>query len=99
MSLSVEEVQTFLSTFLLLIAEERIQRELDGTTPKEKALCITLLLNLLYFQSMFSVYILPLYLCFASIKNNLIRISVPPDYIKYVSLYEHVMNLLKKTND
>ncbi len=22
-----------------------------------------------------------------------------PDYIKYVSLYEHVMNLLKKTND
>ncbi len=49
----IEEVQTFLS----LIAEERIQRELDGTTPKEKALCITLLLNLLYFQSMFSVYI------------------------------------------
>ncbi len=35
-SLSVEEVQTFLS----LIAEERIQRELDGATPKEKALCI-----------------------------------------------------------
>ncbi len=35
-SLSVEEVQMFLS----LIAEERIQRELDGTTPKEKALCI-----------------------------------------------------------
>ncbi len=34
---------------------------------------ITLLLNLLYFQSMFSVYILPLYLCFASIKNNLIE--------------------------
>ncbi len=52
-SLSVEEVQMFLS----LIAEERIQWELDGTTPKEKALCITLLLNLLYFQSMFSVYI------------------------------------------
>ncbi len=41
----------------LVLAEERIQRELDGTTPKEKALCITLLLNLLYFQSMFSVYI------------------------------------------
>ncbi len=53
MSLSVEEEQTFLS----LIAEERIQQELDGATPKEKALCITLLLNLLYFQSMFSVYI------------------------------------------
>ncbi len=53
MSLSVEEVQTFLS----LTAEERIQRELDGAKPKEKALCITLLLNLLYLQSMFSVYI------------------------------------------
>ncbi len=48
-SLSVEEVQTFLS----LIAEEWIQWD---------------------------------------------RISVPPDYIKYVLLYEHVMNLLKKTN-
>ncbi len=68
-SLSVEEEQTFLS----LIAEERIQWELDGATPKEKALCITLLLNLLYLQSMFSVYILPLYLCCASIKNNLIE--------------------------
>ncbi len=86
MSLSVEEVQTFLS----LIAEERIQRELDGATPKEKALCITLLLNLLYFQSMFSVYI------FTSVS---VFCFVPPDYIKYVSLYEHVMNLLKKTND
>ncbi len=32
-----------------------------------------ILLNLLYFQSMSSVYILPLYLCFASIKNNLIK--------------------------
>ncbi len=39
-SLSVEEVQTFLS----LIAEERIQRELDGATQKEKALCIYFLL-------------------------------------------------------
>ncbi len=37
-SLSVEEVQTFLS----LIAEERIQRELDEATPNEKALCIFL---------------------------------------------------------
>ncbi len=95
MSLSVEEVQTFLS----LIAEERIQRELDGTTPKEKALCITLLLNLLYFQSMFSVYIFTSVsvFCFNSKQSD--RISVPPDYIKYISLYEHVMNLLKKTND
>ncbi len=58
-SLSVEEVQTFLS----LIAEERIQRELDGAMPNEKALCI-------YFLHF--VY-LPLYLCFASIKNNLIE--------------------------
>ncbi len=39
-SLSVEEVHTFLS----LIAEERIQRELDGATWNEKALC-----NLIYF--------------------------------------------------
>ncbi len=37
-SLSVEEVQTFLS----LIAEERIQRELDGATRNEKALCMFL---------------------------------------------------------
>ncbi len=36
MSLSVEEVQMFFS----LIAEERIQWELDGATQKEKALCI-----------------------------------------------------------
>ncbi len=34
--MSVEE------TFLSLIAEERIQWELDGATPKEKALCIFL---------------------------------------------------------
>ncbi len=52
-SLSVEEVQTFLS----LIAEERIQWELDGTTPKEKKSLMYILLNLLYFQSMSSVYI------------------------------------------
>ncbi len=37
-SLSVEEVQMFLS----LIAEERIQREINGATPNEKALCIFL---------------------------------------------------------
>ncbi len=49
-SLSVEQ------TFLSLIAEERIQWELDGATPKEKALFIYLL-NLLYLQSMSSVYI------------------------------------------
>ncbi len=66
-SLSVEEVQTFLS----LIAEERIQWELDGATPKEKALCI-------YFWTCYILVcllfiFLPLYLCFASIKNNLIE--------------------------
>ncbi len=48
--LSVEEVQTFLS----LIAEERIQRELDGATPKEKALCIYFWTC--YILSMSSVY-------------------------------------------
>ncbi len=66
-SLSVEEVQTFLS----LIAEERIQWELDGAMPKEKALCI-------YFWTCYILVcllfiFLPLYLCFASIKNNLIE--------------------------
>ncbi len=40
-----------------------------------------------------------------SIIGNMLNIgadnrSTPtPDYIKYVLLYEHVMNLLKKTND
>ncbi len=51
-SFSVEEVQTFLS----LIAEERIQRELDGANAEGKSL-MYILLNLLYFQSMSSVYI------------------------------------------
>ncbi len=46
-SLSVEEVQTF---------GERIQRELDGATRNEKALCIYFL-HFVYFKSMFSVYI------------------------------------------
>ncbi len=43
-SLSVEEVQMFLS----LIAEERIQRELDGVTWNEKVLCIYFL-HFVYF--------------------------------------------------
>ncbi len=43
-SLSVEEVQTFLS----LIAKERIQRELDGVTRNEKVLCIYFL-HFVYF--------------------------------------------------
>ncbi len=43
---SVEEVQTFLS----LIAEERIQRELDGVTRNEKALFI-------YFLQFFLEYV------------------------------------------
>ncbi len=42
--------------FFSLIAEERIQRELDGAEGKS-LMYITLLLNLLYLQSMFSVYI------------------------------------------
>ncbi len=42
--LSVEEVQTFLS----LIADERIQRELDGVMGNEKALCIYFL-HFVYF--------------------------------------------------
>ncbi len=58
-SLSVEEVQMFLS----LIAEERIQRELDGATRKEKVLCIFFRVGIF----------IPLYLFFASIKNNLIE--------------------------
>ncbi len=62
-SWSVEEVQTFLS----LIAEERIQRELN-----EKALCIYFL-HFVYFRVYFLFIVLPLYLCFASIKNNLIE--------------------------
>ncbi len=60
---------------------------------------ITLLLNLLYFQSMFSVYIFTFCICVLLQLKQSDRISVPPDYIKYVVLYEHVMNLLKKTND
>ncbi len=42
--------------FLSLIAEERIQRELDGATRNEKALCIYFL-HFVYFLSMFSVCI------------------------------------------
>ncbi len=82
--MSVEEVQTFLS----LIAKERIQRELDGATPKEKALCI-------YF---WTCYIFRVCLLFIFLPVYLF-LSVPQDYIKKVLLYEHVMNLLKKTND
>ncbi len=57
--------------------------------------------TLYIFRVCFLFIFLPLYVCFASIKNNLFfdQISVPPDYIKYVLLYEQVMNLLKKTND
>ncbi len=92
-SLSVDEVQTFLS----LIAEERIQRELDGATPKEKVLCIYFWTCYIFRVCLLFIFF-TLYVCFASIKNNYDRISVLPDYIKNVLLYEHVMNLLKKTN-
>ncbi len=56
-------------------------------------------LNLLYFQSMSSVYIFTFVLVFCFNYKQSDRISVPPDYIKYVLLYEKVMNFLKKTND
>ncbi len=69
MLLSVEEVQMFLS----LIAEERIQRELDGAKPKEKALCYNVTFELAIFTEYVFCLFLPLYLCFASIKNNLIE--------------------------
>ncbi len=61
---SVEEVQTFLS----LIAEERIQREFDGATRNEKALCI--LMYILFALCIFLEYVFCLYfyLCIASIK-------------------------------
>ncbi len=58
-----------------------------------------ILLNLLYFQSMSSVYIFTFVSVFCLNEKQSDRISVPPDYIKYVLLYEHAMNLLKKTND
>ncbi len=48
------------------------------------------------------VFCLYFYLCICvllQLKKQSDRIRVPPDYIKYVLLYEHVMNLLKKTND
>ncbi len=54
-SLSVEEVQMFLS----LIAEERIQWELDGVTPNEKALYILLALCIIL-EYVFCLYF---YLC------------------------------------
>ncbi len=56
------------------------------------ALCI-------FLEYVFCLYLYLLYMCFASIKKQSDRISLPPDYIKNVLLYEHVMNLLKKTND
>ncbi len=64
--------------------------------------------TLYIFRVYFLFIFLPLYLCFASIKQieqveqqieESDRISVPPDYIKHLLLYEHVMNLLKKKND
>ncbi len=67
-SLSVEEVQTFLS----LIAEEQIQGELDGATPKEKALCIYFWTCYIFTVCLLFIF-LPLYVCFASIKKNLIE--------------------------
>ncbi len=57
--------------------------------------------NVTFELAIFSEYFcLYFYLCICvllQLKSD--RISVPPDYIKNVLLYEHVMNLLKKTND
>ncbi len=47
--------------FLSLIAEERIQRELDGATPKEKALCTLYTFELAIFSEY--VFCLYFYLC------------------------------------
>ncbi len=57
MSLSVEEEQTFLS----LIAEERIQRELDGAMPKEKPYVYNVTFELAIFSEY--VFCLYFYLC------------------------------------
>ncbi len=46
------------------------------------------------------VFCLYCYLCICVLLQlKTIWLDVPPDYIKYVLLYEHLMNLLKKTND
>ncbi len=60
----------------------------------------SLMYNVTFELAIFSEYVFCLYfyLCICVLLQS-DRISVPPDYIKYVSLYEHVMNLLKKTND
>ncbi len=60
--------------------------------------------NVTFELAIFSEYVFCLYfyLCICvllQLKKQSDRISLPPDYIKCVSLYEHVMNLLKKTND
>ncbi len=75
--LSVEEVQTFLS----LIVEERIQRELHGATRNEKALCIYFL-HFVYFIVYFSVYIFTFCICVLLQLKKSDRIIVPPDYKK-----------------
>ncbi len=58
--------------------------------------------NVTFELAIFTEYVFCLYFTSVSVLlqlKTIDRISVPPDYIKYVSLYEHVMNLLKKTND
>ncbi len=59
--------------------------------------------NVTFELAIFSEYVFCLYfylcICVLLQLKQSDRISVPPDYIKCVSLYEHVMNLLKKTND
>ncbi len=56
----------------LVDSEEWIQWELDCVTPKEKALCIYFWTCYIFRVCLLFIF-LPLYLCFASIKNNLIK--------------------------
>ncbi len=67
-SWSVEEVQMFLS----LIAEERISESLMGRRGMKKPYVYTFC-TLYIFRVCFLFIFLPLYVCFASIKNNLIE--------------------------
>ncbi len=60
-------------TFLSLIAEERIQRGLDGGDAELKSLVYVLFALCIFLEYVFCLYFYLLYVCFASIKNNLIE--------------------------
>ncbi len=63
----------------------------------------SLMYNITFELAIFSEYVFCLYfylcICVLLQLKTIWSNNVPPDYIKYVLLYEHVMNLLKKTND